>query len=394
MLDQVAATATLALSRADAWLPHVAALIIPPLALAHISAKRVAYVPLQRVAYPGRRRGKLLLPARGRHRQVPQHHAGSQLHRLPGHAAARGRSSFRQGLLIQCDFWFVNDKRCSLRELKRLISAEQVFTAGNEQVQTMAISTIRGALSNMTVVEVMTQRETLTKRVKQDITLVFRGWGIWLETVEILDVRVESKSLFDDMQYLKTDALDFDTKADAHLAAEKAPIAVKTALEGEKVSSSLAMAKKRADAASAQGIHEAEQSLRREEGEAKLEEAKQELRLARLAKEQVIKLKQLSDEIDRQNKSLEQSLAVEKAKDDATHELRQRRYTLDASLTKVNLEKEMIDATKEVYARLPISEVKLVSFAGGGGGAQGLRGLLPQVVEAMEAVDVVSQRQL
>jgi len=258
----------------------------------------------------------------------------------------------------------------------------------------MAISTIRGALSNMTVVEVMTQRETLTKRVKQDITLVFRGWGIWLETVEILDVRVESKSLFDDMQYLKTDALDFDTKADAHLAAEKAQIAVKTALEAEKVGSSLAMAKKRADAASAQGIHEAEQSLRREEGEAKLEEAKQELRLARLAKEQVIKLKQLSDEIDRQNKSLEQSLAVEKAKDDATHELRQRRYTLDASLTKVNLEKEMIDATKEVYARLPISEVKLVSFAGGGGGAQGLRGLLPQVVEAMEAVDVVSQRQL
>mmetsp|Transcript_55957 Transcript_55957/g.132772 ORF Transcript_55957/g.132772 Transcript_55957/m.132772 type:complete len:85 (-) Transcript_55957:47-301(-) len=62
------------------------------------------------------------------------------------------------------------------------------------------------------------------------------------------------------MQYLKTDALDFDTKADAHLAAEKAPIAVKTALEGEKVSSSLAMAKKRADAASAPGIHEEEQS--------------------------------------------------------------------------------------------------------------------------------------
>ena len=42
-----------------------------------------------------------------------------------------------------------------------------------------------------------------------------------LDQVEILDVRVESKSLFDDMQYLKTDALDFDTKADAHLAAEK-----------------------------------------------------------------------------------------------------------------------------------------------------------------------------
>ena len=78
--------------------------------------------------------------------------------------------------------------------------AEGDFQAGNEKVQTLAISTIRDAVSQMSIVEVMTKREALKEKVKADITPIFRGWGIWLETVEILDVRVESRTLFDDMQ--------------------------------------------------------------------------------------------------------------------------------------------------------------------------------------------------
>ena len=112
------------------------------------------------------------------------------------------------------------------------------FTAGNEKVQTLATSTIRDAVSNMTIAEVMTQREELKERVKKDITPIFRGWGMWLETVEILDVRVESRTLFDDMQYLTTEQLNFDTKADAHLAAEKAQMRVKETLETDRLSSS------------------------------------------------------------------------------------------------------------------------------------------------------------
>ena len=39
--------------------------------------------------------------------------------------------------------------------------AEGDFQAGNEKVQTLAISTIRDAVSQMSIVEVMTKREAL-----------------------------------------------------------------------------------------------------------------------------------------------------------------------------------------------------------------------------------------
>jgi len=267
MLDQVAATATLALSRADAWLPHVAALIMLFVVAKILLSRWHTSLPNEWLMYLYN--GSLIQAGVG---ESCFCQPGGVIVKFPStmqevNFTASQATRQRAGVAVSGKaYWSIyrpnpEDPDGPLRAFRSLAGlAGGDFTAGNEKVQTMAISTIRGALSNMTVVEVMTQRETLTKRVKQDITLVFRGWGIWLETVEILDVRVESKSLFDDMQYLKTDALDFDTKADAHLAAEKAPIAVKTALEGEKVSSSLAMAKKRADAASAPGIHEEEQS--------------------------------------------------------------------------------------------------------------------------------------
>ena len=161
-------------------------------------------------------------------------------------------------------------------------------TAGNEKVQTLAISTIRDAVSKMSIVEVMTSREELKEKVKKDITPIFTGWGMWLETVEILDVRVESKSLFDDMQYLRTDMLNFDTKADAHLSAEEAKLVASKALDTKRLVSQTEMAKKRADADAEQGIYAATQRLKREQGEAELEEARQAMTLAKMAKDQQI----------------------------------------------------------------------------------------------------------
>merc|ERR1712139_398577 len=93
--------------------------------------------------------------------------------------------------------------------------------------------------------------------------------------VEILDVRVESKSLFDDMQYLRNDMLNFDTKADAHLAAEEAKMVASKALESKKLASATEMSKQRADADAEQGVYAAAQRLKREEGEAKVDESRQ-----------------------------------------------------------------------------------------------------------------------
>jgi len=330
--------------------------------------------------------------------------------------------------------------------------ADGDFKAGNEKVTTLAISTIRDAVSKMSIVEVMTSREELKERVKADITPIFRGWGMWLETVEILDVRVESKSLFDDMQYLRNDMLNFDTKADAHLSAEEAKMVAAKALESKKLASATEMAKQRADADAEQGVYAATQRLKREEGEAKLdesrqamlvaleskklatattmakqradadteqgvyaasqrlkreegeaqlEEARQTIKLSTMAKEHELKLQALADKKIQEDLAVKQELEVARLKADQAHSLQQRKFELEATMTPVNLQKAALDATKDVYSTLPIRDVKLVALGeqghssgdgidrGAAGG--GLGSILPQVAAASEAWTAVSR---
>lgn len=265
--------------------------------------------------------------------------------------------------------------------------SEGNFTAGNEKVQTLAISTIRDAVSKMNIVEVMTSREELKERVKTDITPIFRGWGMWLETVEILDVRVESRTLFDDMQYLKSDELEFDTKAEAHLSAEQAKLKAARLLDTDRLNSQLEVSKKRADTTSEQGIYEATQSLKRDEGEAALEEARQQMRLAQMEKEHVLKMQVVADQAAIESAKLEQQMAVVEAKERQDHELRERKIKLEATLTPINIQKASIDATKEIYAKFPLKEIKLVSMGdAGGAGSGGLSSLLPAIGAGWEAL--------
>ena len=135
-------------------------------------------------------------------------------------------------------------------------------------------------------------------------------------------------------------------------------------------------------------MYESTQQLKREEGEARLEQARHELKIASMEKQLDLKLRAAADAASVENKKLEQSLAVAKAQEDAELEKSRRRYELEKTLSPINLQKEMMEATKEIYASLPLRDVKLVSLGSGGSGGGGgaLSTLLPQVAEALNAV--------
>merc|ERR1712130_1093128 len=114
----------------------------------------------------------------------------------------------------------------------------------------------------MTIDEVMANRQQLKDSVKKTIVDTFRGWGVWLETLEILDVRVDSRQLFDDMQYLKGSDLHFETKAEASLVAERLRIQTQTELVRLKTAAALDQAKEKAEALAKQKIFEAQQQLK------------------------------------------------------------------------------------------------------------------------------------
>lgn len=46
----------------------------------------------------------------------------------------------------------------------------------------------------------MTEREQMRDKMKEQLQRILSGWGVWIETVEITEVKICSNQLFEDMQ--------------------------------------------------------------------------------------------------------------------------------------------------------------------------------------------------
>lgn len=70
----------------------------------------------------------------------------------------------------------------------------------NNLLTAMASAIVRGRIANSTIDEILQKREELREAIRLEMSSVTTGWGVWLETVEITDVKIASGSLFKDMQ--------------------------------------------------------------------------------------------------------------------------------------------------------------------------------------------------
>ena len=75
-----------------------------------------------------------------------------------------------------------------------------VPTSANESLTAQAAAVVRGCIANSTISEIICKREMLTGAIKKEMAEVVKGWGVWLETVEITAVQICSQSLFKDLQ--------------------------------------------------------------------------------------------------------------------------------------------------------------------------------------------------
>ena len=58
----------------------------------------------------------------------------------------------------------------------------------NEKVENMAISIVRDRIANMSIEDVLRNRSKLRSGAKDEIQKLLTGWGMFLETIEIMDV--------------------------------------------------------------------------------------------------------------------------------------------------------------------------------------------------------------
>lgn len=70
----------------------------------------------------------------------------------------------------------------------------------NDTLVSMSSAIVRNCIANSTIEQMLRDRAKVCKAIKKEMFDVVKGWGVWLETVEITDVVISSGSLFKDMQ--------------------------------------------------------------------------------------------------------------------------------------------------------------------------------------------------
>jgi len=63
----------------------------------------------------------------------------------------------------------------------------------------MASAIIRHKVANSTIDHIIKNRKELREVIMKEMTTVVKGWGVHLQTVEIIEVKICSGSLFKDM---------------------------------------------------------------------------------------------------------------------------------------------------------------------------------------------------
>lgn len=66
----------------------------------------------------------------------------------------------------------------------------------NEKIMNLSKSIIRDRIANMSINDIIRNRAKLRSGVREEIQKLINGWGMWLETIEILEVKIASNQLF------------------------------------------------------------------------------------------------------------------------------------------------------------------------------------------------------
>lgn len=126
-------------------------------------------------------------------------------------------------------------------------------TIANAKLSALAVSIIRDRIANMSLDEILKNRSKLRSGVKEEIQKLLTGWGIWLETVEIQDVKIMSGTLFQNLQT--------EFKEKSRQEAEKIRADIQLRLEEEKLVRDTAMSKNKVEAETKDAIFKKEQAM-------------------------------------------------------------------------------------------------------------------------------------
>eukprot|EP00994_Dinema_validum_P008524 NODE_780_length_1355_cov_391.740429_g570_i0.p1 GENE.NODE_780_length_1355_cov_391.740429_g570_i0~~NODE_780_length_1355_cov_391.740429_g570_i0.p1 ORF type:complete len:366 (-),score=72.44 NODE_780_length_1355_cov_391.740429_g570_i0:202-1299(-) len=249
---------------------------------------------------------------------------------------------------------------------------EAGIESANEQIRGMAESIIRHQVANLHLNEVIKNREVLRQKVRSQMLEVVAGWGMWLETVEVTDVRVSSNTVFKELQS--------EFRMELHSRAEEVRMNTTRDISTMQTAVDTEVVQKKDAAEALLRKNRLWQQLEEKQEEARVEKELQELALAKLEQERILNLQKVKNEAEAQNLQQEESIKLQRLKSAAEWEIAKAQMEMESQMSPASLQKYVVDAAKEIYSELPLKEVKL--FHTGSGNS--LESLLPGLSQAFE----------
>ena len=244
----------------------------------------------------------------------------------------------------------------------------------NMNLANMAESILRAQVANMTIAEVLTQRKGMRKELTQEMMEVVKGWGIWLETVEVTDVKVLSDSLFKNLQT--------KFREETRQKAEQFQLEVQRKIDLTRVQHDLLVAKSTAAANREREVHKLQQHVAEQEEKAAAEARQHTLQLERQAREHKQAMQSEKQASDLRAAKLSEDLKQRLLQAQTDAKIEELRIKTERMMTAVNIDNAKMRTMKEIYAALPLKEFKVVNVAAAGdANSTGL--LLPGLAAAL-----------
>lgn len=251
----------------------------------------------------------------------------------------------------------------------------------SSHIKGMAESIIRHQVANLRLQEVITNRTLLRNKVREEMQSVVQGWGIWLETVEVTDVRVLSSSVFDDLQT--------EYRQELRGKAEQARIAGTRAINLERDRADDEVQRARDELEQERERLELWGKLELERERAKVGEESHLLELEKLKRRREVELQEVAIEGEVARRRAEEAASVQVVTSKAELTELRERLEVEKGMSGASLQRFVVEAAKDVFKSLPLHDVRLYHTGNAG---QGLEGLIPGLAHLQDALGKESER--
>ena len=251
----------------------------------------------------------------------------------------------------------------------------------NRNVQAMCESVLRSLIANSTLDEVLRNRNHLKDSIKNELKDQLKGWGIWLETVEITEVKISSERLFKDLQA--------EFRQETQLKAQQIELASQEKMNEARQISDMKITEGNELNETKKQTTRNNERIKRDRQQAEYDNQKSDLELKRIQRESAFEIQKMGKLLEQEQERIKNDQLVARLKQDFEFEFASKKLQLDKEHDEKTLLKYQIDSTERIYSKLGIKEIKINQFTGDS--KTSLGALLPQMGFAMGQLGTANQ---